>query len=317
MFTRIIVPLDGTRFSEAALAPARELARVFGAKLIVTRAVPPYGFPAVVEGALPVAGLADIDTYDRTQQITEATDTADAYLHTIADRLRAEGYDAEMLVELAIPGVGISRAAQVEHADLVVMSSHLRWKVPAQTTASATLDVLVQSRVPLLAWRVADELTQSELTTDTPSVVARPETPIIVPLDGSQLAESALPTAQKLARSFGSYLVLVRAVEHKSEMADGLAYLQSIRGEIMREGVYAHTVCRAGSPLSVIERVWREQYGSLIVMASRGRLGPHGTFFGSTAARMLELVEAPILVVRPPIPVTVEMGGAVEDYMTR
>ena len=48
MFTRIIVPLDGTGFAEAALAPACELASVFHAKLIITRAVPPYGFPYYV-----------------------------------------------------------------------------------------------------------------------------------------------------------------------------------------------------------------------------------------------------------------------------
>ena len=313
MFTRIIVPLDGTRFAEVALAPACELSRVFGAKLIITRAVPPYGFPYAVEGALPPVGLAEIDTYDEKQQIVEAADTADAYLHTIAEKLRVAGYNAELLVELAIPGTAISQAAAHEHADLIVMSSHLRWKVPVQTMTSATLDVLLQSRVPLLAWRVADELTESDIPTDAPAVVARPETPIIVPLDGSILAESALPTAQKLARGFGAYIVLVRAVEREAEVGDGLAYLQRIRAEIMQEGVYAQCVCRTGSPLSVIERVWREYNGSLVVMASRGRLGPYGTFFGSTAARMLELAEAPVLVVRPPDIVAIETLGVAEE----
>ncbi|HEX6817487.1 MAG TPA: universal stress protein [Ktedonobacterales bacterium] len=315
MFTRIIVPLDGTRFAEAALAPACELSRVFSAKLIITRAVPPYGFPSVIEGALPAGGLADIDSYDKKQQVIEATDTADAYLHAIAEKLRATGYPAEMLVELAIPGAAISQAAAHEHADLIVMSSHLRWKVPVQLTTSATLDVLVRSRVPLLAWRVADDLTDSEISEDMPPVVARPETPIIVPLDGSALAESALPSAQKLARGFGSSIVLVRAVESEADVAAGLAYLQRIRAEVMQEGVYAQCDCRTGSPLSVIETAWREYDGSLVVMASRGRLGPHGTFFGSTTAHMLEMAEAPILVVRPPDPIAVETSGATVAYV--
>lgn len=314
MFTRIIVPLDGTGFAEAALAPACELASAFHAKLIVTRAVPPYGFPYYVAGGLPFAGIGDVDSYDRKQQIVEATDTADAYLHTMANKLRAAGYDTDMLLELAIPGTAISQAAAVEHADLIVMSSHLRWKVPVQTTASATLDVLVQSRVPLLAWRVADELSERAIPYDEPALLARPEAPIIVPLDGSSLAESALPTAQALARAFSSYIVLVRAVTEEANVAAGRAYLDRLAALTELAGVPAQCFCRIGDPLSVIERVWREQYGSLVVMASHGKLGPHWTYFGSLAARMLELVEAPILVVRPANPVAVETRSAAEEY---
>lgn len=317
MFTRIIVPLDGTGFAEAALAPACELSRAFGAKLIVTRAVPPYGFPYLVEGGLPVVDLAEIDAYDKKQQVVEAADTADAYLHAIANKLRVAGYEAETLLELAVPGDAISKAAAIGHADLIVMSSHLRWKVPVQTTASATLDVLVQSRVPLLAWRVSDELTESAIPMDAPAVLARPESPIILPLDGSPLAESALPAALELARAFGTYIVVVRAVEHEVDKMEGLSYLDSIRARCFEAGVPAQSICRSGPPLSVIEHVWREQDGSLVVMASRGRFGPHGTFFGSTAARMLELVEAPILVVRPTAPAPVDSHAVAQDYVTQ
>lgn len=299
MFKRIIIPLDGTSFAEAALAPACELAGAFGAQLIITRAVPPYGFPYVVDGGLPIIEVGARDTYDKTQHMAEATDIADTYLHRMATKLRASGYDAEPLLEVAVPGNAISRAAVAEHADLIVMSSHLRWKVPVQTTASATLDVLVQSRVPLLAWRVADELSESAIPHKGPSVPARFEKPVIVPLDGSPLAESAIPMAEELARAFSASIVLVRAVERESEREAAFGYLDSIRARIEAAGVGTQCMCRAGDPLRVIEHVWRDCGSGLIVMASRGKLGPHGTFFGSLAARMLELVEAPILVMRP------------------
>lgn len=317
MFTRIIIPLDGTGFAEAALAPACELARAFSAKLIITRAVPPYGFPYVIEGGLPVRGIDAADPYDKKQQVIEATDSADAYLHAMANKLRAAGYDAEMLLELAIPGTAISQAASVERADLIVMSSHLRWKVPAQLSTSATLDVLVQSHVPLLAWRVSDELSEREIPGDGPALLARPEAPIIVPLDGTSLAESALPTATALARAFGSSIVLVRAVQAEAELAVGSAYLEVRKAQLEADGVAAKCVCRVGEPLSVIAWTWREYDGSLVVMTSRGKLGPHGTFFGSITARMLELMEAPILVVRPANPVAVETLGVAEEYVPR
>lgn len=313
MFKRTIVPLDGTSFAEAALAPACELARAFGAQLIIARAVPPYGFPYVVDGGLPIIEVGARDTYDKTQNMAEATDIADSYLHRIATKLRESGYDVEPLLKVAVPGNAISRAAAAEHADLIVMSSHLRWKVPVQTTASATLDVLVQSRVPLLAWRVTDELSESAIPHKGPSVLARFQQALIVPLDGSPLSESAIPTAEELARAFGSSIVLVRAVERESERVAAFGYLDTVRSKIEAAGVRAQCMCRAGEPLRVIEHVWRDSGGGLVVMASRGKLGAHGTFFGSLAARMLELVEAPILVVRPANSLSLKSPDVIES----
>jgi nucleotide-binding universal stress UspA family protein len=151
MFERIVVPLDGSRFAEAALAPAHELARAFGSRIVLVRAVPPHGLPSVIPGLTAV----DIEAED-AQSVAERADDADAYLHTVIDHLRQAGYDADMALDLtlAAPGTAIAQVATLTHADLIVMAAHLRWKVPASPATSAALDVLVQSRVPLLAWRV-------------------------------------------------------------------------------------------------------------------------------------------------------------------
>ncbi|HEX6797192.1 MAG TPA: universal stress protein, partial [Ktedonobacterales bacterium] len=149
MFERIIIPLDGSRFAEAALAPGRELARAFGSRIVLVRAVPPHGLPSVISGLV----RTDADS-DGVHNVVERADEADAYLHVVMDHLRQEGYDADLALALAAPGTAIAQAAVLTHADLIVMAAHLRWKVPASQGASATLDVLVHSRVPLLAWRV-------------------------------------------------------------------------------------------------------------------------------------------------------------------
>lgn len=106
--------------------------------------------------------------------------------------------------------------------------------------------------------------------------------------------------------------MLVRAVERESERVAEFGYLDSIRARIEADGVRAQAMCRAGDPLRVIEHVWRDCGGGLVVMASRGKLGAHGSFFGSLAARMLELVEAPILVVRPANSLSVKSPGVME-----
>jgi nucleotide-binding universal stress UspA family protein len=120
-----------------------------------------------------------------------------------------------------------------------------------------------------------------------------------VGLDGTPLAETALPLAEALARALGLYIVLVRAVDQRKQAAEAHQYLLRIQAELDQRGIPAIAKTATGDPLSVIETVWRESSGSLIVMTSRGRLGPHGTFFGSLAARVLEEAEAPVLVLRP------------------
>lgn len=124
--------------------------------------------------------------------------------------------------------------------------------------------------------------------------------PLIVPLDGSSLAEQALPYAESLARGLGLALVLVRATSQADTGAEAQQYLRRIETELEQRGVHATSIAHEGDPLSVIEMAWRKHAGELIVMASHGRPGPHGTFFGSLAARIIEEVEAPVLVVRPP-----------------
>ncbi len=295
MFNRIVVPLDGTRFAEAALAPARELARAFDSRILVTRALSPSG--------LPMAAVA----WDEEREL-DRMDEADEYLRRIVDTLRDQGYKADLLLYLAEPGASIAKAAELDHADLILMTTHLRWKVVPSDGPSTTLGVLARSRTPILAWRAQEPL-EPEGGPDVsarPALLRRSESPILVPLDGSRFAEGALAAAETLARTFGLYLVLVRAVEpaatRDAEQQDertATEYLQGVRRAVERRGVRAELAVRRGTPLGVIDRLWRERDAGLIVLASHGRGGRTGTFLGSVAASLLEEVEAPTLVVRP------------------
>ncbi len=305
MFNRIIVPLDGTRFAEAALAPARELARAFGSRILVVRALEPYG--------LPMAAVI----WDEQAEL-ERVDSADVYLQDVVRQLRLVGYDADMLLHISAPGAGIARAAELDRADLIVMATHLRWKVDPTGSASTTLQVLARSRVPILAWRVGAAFEQAggPDVGERPPLLGRTESPIVVPLDGSRFAESALGTAELLARKFGLYLVLVRATERGVGPAaeaeaerEATDYVEQVRRQLEDRGIHSTTVVRKGSALGVIDMAWREYDASMIVMASHGRTGFMGTFLGSVAARIIEEVEAPVLVIRPD-------GEQAEQYTT-
>jgi len=302
MFHRIVVPLDGSRFAEAALAPARELARAFGARLLLVRAVGPSRLPYVVGQSAP-----SIDW--------EQTSDANAYLDGIVERLRAAGYAAGFVLNVAEPGAGIAHAAELGQADLIVMAAHRRWSLDVSGEDSVTLRALAHSRVPILAWRggASPEADGGPDVDARGPLLARVESPIVVPLDGSRFAEGALPVAEALVRAFGSYLVLVRAVEGTDatppasaaqssggRLEEAQAYLDQMRDALARRRTPAIALAREGSPLGVIDLTWRQEDATLVVMASHGRTGAMRSFVGSVAAQVIEESEAPVLVVRPP-----------------
>ncbi len=295
MFHRIVVPLDGTRFSEAALAPARELARAFNARIELVRALTPDGVPS--------AAFAD-DEMTELSRVAEA----DTYLGHLVELLRRQGYKADMSLRYTRPDVGIAEIAALDHADVIVMTTHLRWKVDPLGGPSTTLHLFGRTRTPILVWRVAGALEEDAGpdVDERPPMLARSESPILVPLDGSIFAERALGPAETLAKTFGLYLLLAHAVEPGATLEDEIAaerradaYLQHVRGQVEARGVRAAVSVRRGTPFGVIDRLWREFDAGLIVIASHGRSAPLGTFLGSVAARIMEEIEAPVLVIPP------------------
>ncbi|HEV7129284.1 MAG TPA: universal stress protein [Ktedonobacterales bacterium] len=292
MFKRIIVPLDGTPFSEAALAPASALARAFDASVVLVRAVA---------------------TRDPTHT---ALDRADRYLHDVIARLHAERLVSGIDIYAASPSVSIASAAELEHADVIVMTVHPRWMVDLLDDTSTTVQVLAQSDVPILIWRASESVAERHESARDPLVplLGRTECPIIVPLDGTAGAETAIPVAEALVRRFGSYLVLASAIEEISPTLPTAApavespyeYLQRVQRKVQHHGVGVIIAVHRGRPEQAIDQIWREYDASLVVMASRRRDCGGTGLLDSVAVRMIEELTIPMLVVRssPDAPVT-------------
>jgi nucleotide-binding universal stress UspA family protein len=308
MFDHIIVPLNGSAFAEAALVPARDLARRFGSKLLLTSAVEPLGLPPVhIDGASPDTG--------------EELEVTDAYLRDQMEKLRRDGFTADMALYVANAGAAIAGTAELTKADLVVIATRMAWTLPLEGRhrTSVTLDLLARSRVPILSCHLVPGST-------IPTELAGPDLPIVVPLDGSPFAEQALGTAQAIASAFGAYLVLVRAVPEASASVDqnrdtapdlrkAREYLAQLRGKLKSSGTSVTTTAEPGIAINVIEHTWREHGAGLIVMASRGQSGDRarqtgraaatsglpstGPLVGSVAAEILEELEVPALVIQP------------------
>jgi nucleotide-binding universal stress UspA family protein len=138
-FRRILVPLDGSEESEAALAPATELARMFEAPVSLVRVVPPRATSGALHGVRLIAGTAGMEA------------EAGLYLEDKVEDLRLLGVGAEAgPVAHTNPADGILTAAVERGADAIVLSTHGRGGFERLVLGSVASEVLREARVPLV-----------------------------------------------------------------------------------------------------------------------------------------------------------------------
>lgn len=138
---------------------------------------------------------------------------------------------------------------------------------------------------------------------------------IVVPLDGSSLAQSALPYALAFADAGGGRLTLFQAVPPASRMLDyNLRYeasdeaaalakardaLDTIATDLQKSGRSVGTAVAVGDADAEILRYTERTGGDLIAMATHGRGGVLRWAFGSVARKVLPQATVPVLIVRP------------------
>ena len=126
---------------------------------------------------------------------------------------------------------------------------------------------------------------------------------ILVPLDGSRLAERALPIAVTLARAAGSRLVLVHATCTIDESLNKEPPLDAAVERVQAAGVKAeplvcHPECAEQAGEAICEAA-RVSQADLIVMSTHGRSGLGRWLYGSVADDILRHATVPVLVAPP------------------
>lgn len=141
---------------------------------------------------------------------------------------------------------------------------------------------------------------------------------ILVPLDGSKLAEGVLPHAKALAYSEGAELILLivganpaldfvfsdpgladRAVQEQEERSK--KYITEIESQLKSAGFKTSTQLRVGSVADVILGVAEELQIDIIAMSTHGRTGPARWLVGSIAERVVYHSKIPVLLIRPTV----------------
>jgi nucleotide-binding universal stress UspA family protein len=289
MLTTILLPLDGSTLAERALPYAAALAHRSGSHIALVEAVEAHPFL----GANPID--AEVTVVER----------AEASLRTAVSRLAADGISADAHTYYDEPVHAILDAADRHHASLIVMSTHGRSGIGRMVYGSVTDQVLRQATVPVLV---------------VPSVVDHPWTAdrplsLLVPLDGSELAEEALAMVDFLATG-EPRVTLLRIVEppaysvygagytyvpfdEEAEVAAASEYLETQVSRLRDRGWQARSKVTVSPPGGTIADIAREQQADLIVMATHGRGGLSRLLLGSTATNTLRQATVPLLLTRP------------------
>jgi nucleotide-binding universal stress UspA family protein len=279
LFERILVPLDGSETAEAALA-----------------------YVALLPSERVRLLAVESDRANLTAVCTTARDCR-TYLEAVAAPLREQGRDVDTLVAFGNPAEQILALAAA--ADLVVLGSHGHGGVKRFVLGSVADEVARHAPVPVMVVRGGAVL--------PPAVQF---TRIVVPLDGSDLAEQAVPVAAAVAADLGVPVHLMRVLDVDALRATvqagihaAAAYLRS-QEEIQRyaEEYLAEQVQQlrnrdltataevlTGSPAVTLLDAIRPD--DLVVMTTHGRGGVRRWLLGSVADKLVRAAAAPVLLV--------------------
>lgn len=136
---------------------------------------------------------------------------------------------------------------------------------------------------------------------------------LLVPLDGSNMAESVLPAVSTLARKLNIVVTLLHVIEkdaprevhgdlHLTDPAEARTYLDKLAAEAFPHDVcverHVHKAAVSDVARSIVSHS-RESGGDLVVMSTHGRGGLRDWLFGSIAQQVIAGGAAPVLIIRP------------------
>jgi nucleotide-binding universal stress UspA family protein len=277
VYSRILVPVDGSDLAQHAVHWAERLVAGRPAELFLLQAVQPLAGVFTARPTLPLLAAAK---FEERREMRAATEALSNQIHALHGR----GLSASRYVQVGRPALQILKFIQQHTIDLVVMGTHGRGGVPRAILGSVADEVRREAPVPVLVVPHDD--------------VPIGETSILICLDQSTQAESALHAGAELAATLRASVVLFEVTEGLAESISALEYLQNVAKDLGIEGVQATTVTGRGDPGPTILLHADIMRASVIAMASHGRSGLARAVLGSVATHVLAHSHVPVLLTR-------------------
>ncbi len=284
MFSKILVPIDGSEESESVLPYVRELAPRFHSEV-------------------SLLGIGIGNKQRRINKLLEdhITDTAAEF--------QKQSIKAVPVIIYGRPADSILDHARENGMGLIVMATHGRGGISRWWMGSVAEKVLSQASVPVLLINSKKSMESGPVSTDILNV--------LVPLDSSDLGEAALPYAEEIALRTGATITLLHCITEPgaieasalgkdlAEMVSvlqnaGEEYLTSVASRLSRKGINVSYKVTIGSPANIIVSYADENAVSIIMMSTHGRSGIARWVFGSVTEKVLHGSTLPMLLVRSP-----------------
>lgn len=299
MIEQVILPLDGSPLAEGALPFAARLARSLGVGLSLVRIPDPIVAPTPGMEALTPLALCS----------PEARAAAEDYLAKVAAQAVLAGVDLRCLTPDPPVVAGINEVIRGTGPSVLVMSSHGYSGLKRLVLGSVT-DEMVRHADSDVVVVPAGNHVKAQVAT------------IAVPLDGSPLAEAALPRAAQIARGLGAGIHLLQVPQVPLQPAghaapgagldwvpellaeatrEAQAYLEAQAGKLRAQGITVSAQQEAlgieGVAGAILEAV-HQRPAELLLLTSHGRGGLRRLVLGSVTDALLRKADLPVWVVR-------------------
>ena len=295
MYRRILVPLDGSTVAEQVLPYVRYLAGKLKIPVDLLVVVDVVG----MTGSMETSNARNLDAF-----IAENVHRSEAYLEKIGKTFTGVA-SSHMVIKGKPEEVVIEKAAS-DGDTLITMATHGRSGVDRWLLGSVAEKVLRVTTNPLLLVRATKEgKSEGEKT------IKR----VIVPLDGSALAEKVLPHVTALAKEITFETVLLRAYNLRQVIStfedyipdwdlleiqareEAKAYLQSKARELKAQGaIEVSSLALEKEPAREIIDLAAEP-NSLIAMCSHGHSGIKRWVLGSVTEKVVRHSSSPVLII--------------------
>ena len=287
MFKRVLVPLDQSALSERVLPIAKCLTEYFDSHIELIYVVP------TVPETIP-EGVA-----------SHAQEEGEAYLKGIAEPLSDELGSGKVSSSLHVgyPASVIIEQAEAQEDTLILMSTHGYSGVQRLLLGSVAGKVVQAAKTPVLLVPAGARNPKGELVEFER---------LIIPLDGSELAESILPYAINLCKTLDMELILARSYQarfpgstirmHDVEKIvhdSAENYLKDKAEQMTAEGLekVSYKVLE-GLPAEEITQLAIDTPNSVTAMCTHGRHGISRWMLGSVTNAIIHCSEEPVLVIR-------------------
>ena len=314
---KILVPTDFSPFASDAYPPARELAEKYGAVVDYIHVIPTLHYFHESMDTLNIPLSLENNVYPQVQK-----ETAGRLKELMNEHLKAPNRGDAIVTIARKPALEIANRARKGEYDLILMAAQGKHET-SFLRGSTTEKVIRHSTVPVLS-------------TQDPDIMGVDN--ILLPTDGSQVSLRAFPMALSLALTFGASITLYHVLELHGSLTESeprdprKGELENIRSVLlksvqqyfdnapidvsMRMGeneeqqlVYSEGASSATIDLEiVIEKAvsahysitdYANDHADMVVMTTHGRSGLAHLLLGSTAEKVSQYLDLPVITVKP------------------